>query len=73
MMPRMDGYSFAKEIRCQESFASIPIILLSANVIESSIMGEMQVDAYIKKPFDLEHVLDQVMKSVQQSPSPPKC
>ncbi len=57
MLPSMDGFSIAKEIRRLD--LKIPIIFLTARSIkEDRIKGlEIGVDDYITKPFDEEELL----------------
>ena len=54
MMPQMDGYEFAKNIRGDERSSHIPIIMLTARAAdEDKISGlETGVDDYLIKPFN---------------------
>jgi len=53
MLPGMDGLEICRSLRSQESFASIPIIILSARGSEADlILGlELGADDYVPKPF----------------------
>ena len=57
MMPKLDGFTFAKEIRKKNSF--IPIIFLTAkSMLEDKIEGlKIGADNYITKPFSTEELL----------------
>jgi DNA-binding response OmpR family regulator len=62
MMPVMDGLELCKVIRTNLEYSHIPIILLTAkNTLHSKIEGlEVGADAYIEKPFALEHLKAQI-------------
>jgi ligand-binding sensor domain-containing protein/signal transduction histidine kinase/DNA-binding response OmpR family regulator len=62
MMPVMDGLDLCKVIRTNLEYSHIPIILLTAkNTLHSRIEGlEVGADAYIEKPFALEHLKAQI-------------
>lgn len=57
MMPGMDGFEMAKEIR--KINKSIPIIFLSAKSQTSDVVKGFEIGAhdYIKKPFSIEELL----------------
>ncbi len=61
-MPVMDGYEATRQIRTFENrkLAEIPIIAMTANVFEEDQKRviEMEMDAYIPKPIDVEKMLD---------------
>jgi len=62
MMPVMDGYQLCEAIKSDALYCHIPIVLLTAKTnVESKIMGlEFGSDAYLEKPFSLEHLRTQV-------------
>lgn len=62
MMPVMDGISLCKTMKTDLQFSHIPIILLTAkNTLNSKIQGlEVGADAYIDKPFSLDHLKAQI-------------
>ena len=62
MMPVMDGYQLCEAIKTDPQNCHIPIVLLTAKTnIESKITGlEHGSDAYLEKPFSLEHLRMQV-------------
>src|ERR1051326_868233 len=60
MMPRMDGSTFAKELRNRQLVPSTPIIVVSADVNAKQKIESMGADGYITKPFDLHCLLDEV-------------
>ena len=62
MMPVMDGIELCKAIRTDLEYSHIPIVLLTAkNTLHARIEGlEVGADAYIEKPFSLEHLKAQI-------------
>lgn len=62
MMPGMDGFELCKTVKSNLEFSHVPVILLTAkNTLDSKITGlEMGADAYLEKPFDVEHLLAQI-------------
>jgi len=53
MLPDMDGFDICKEIRKNDNFANLPIIMLTAkNDVTDRILGlEFGADDYVVKPF----------------------
>lgn len=62
MMPILDGYEVCKYVKSNLEYSHIPVILLTAkNTLRSKITGlELGADAYIEKPFDVEHLFVQI-------------
>jgi CheY-like chemotaxis protein len=67
MMPRIDGYEVARQLRADPQFANIPIIMLSAKAQEDDIRKgkEVGVDEYITKPFEPDHLAAVIAKHLQ--------
>lgn len=57
-MPIMNGFELLQEIRRNDMFCHIPVIMLTVeNTLESKIKGlEYGADAYIEKPFSTTHL-----------------
>jgi len=68
MMPRIDGYEVAQQLRANPETASLPIIMLSAKAQEEDIRrgAEVGVDAYVTKPFSPEHLVRVVTEHLQR-------
>lgn len=68
MMPKMDGFSVAKEIR--EKDKKIPIIFITAKSLkEDKLKGyELGADDYITKPFDEEELLWKIKAVIRRIP-----
>ncbi|SMO95363.1 hybrid sensor histidine kinase/response regulator transcription factor [Gracilimonas mengyeensis] len=58
MMPEMDGFTFAEEVRNMSDFKLTPIILLSARAeVEDRVRGyEIGVSDYLAKPFNAQEL-----------------
>ena len=78
-MPEVDGFELLEKVRSNQQISHIPFILLTAQDSMSSKIKSLEygADAYIEKPFSLEHVRatvnnlisrrDQIHKSFQTS------
>lgn len=57
-MPLMDGFELLEKVRGDERICHIPFVLLTAQDSLSSKIKSLEygADAYIEKPFSLEHV-----------------
>ena len=71
MMPRIDGYEVAQQLRADPATAALPIIMLSAKAQEEDIRRgvEVGVDEYVTKPFSPEHlvhVVSEYLKRIQK-------
>ncbi|WP_020528367.1 hybrid sensor histidine kinase/response regulator transcription factor [Flexithrix dorotheae] len=68
MMPGMDGLSFCDHIKTNFETSHIPVILLTARVMEENeIEGyEHGADAYITKPFNTKLLIVRIEKLLEQ-------
>jgi CheY-like chemotaxis protein len=59
MMPRLDGWGAAEQLRADPQTHDIPLVLLSARAQEADLKrGErIGVDAYLTKPFDPDELI----------------
>jgi CheY-like chemotaxis protein len=58
MMPVMDGWQFRREQVRAPELAEIPVIVVSAAGRDR--IAEIEADAYLTKPVDLEQLLERV-------------
>ncbi len=60
MMPEMDGFSLAKEIRKNDQ--EIPLIFLTAKSLKEDVLEGFKIgaDDYLTKPFDSDILLEKV-------------
>lgn len=69
MMPKMDGLTFAKELKRDPSLARIPIVMLTAKAGARDMVEGINAGArsYLTKPFKSEELLGKVRKALGQS------
>jgi two-component system, OmpR family, alkaline phosphatase synthesis response regulator PhoP len=62
MLPKIDGYKVCRMLKFDEKYKEIPIIMLTARTKdEDEQLGkEVGADAYIKKPFQPEMIVDKI-------------
>lgn len=62
MLPNIDGYSVLREMRKNEKYADIPVIILSAK--EKKKVGDLfvleKIAFFIEKPFDTKDLLEKI-------------
>jgi CheY-like chemotaxis protein len=64
MMPRMDGMEFLKVLKKENAYKNIPVILMSAG---NPGNDNKDWDAFIKKPFNIDDLLDLVETKVSEA------
>ncbi|MGA0558208.1 response regulator [Larkinella sp. VNQ87] len=59
-MPRKNGIQALREIKANEQFRQIPIVVLTTSTAEEDILRtyDLGVSSYISKPFDFGTLLD---------------
>jgi CheY-like chemotaxis protein len=65
-MPQMDGREAVRRLRERPESAAIPIVLMSAVTSDASQPG---VQAFVAKPFDLDHLLWTIDRLLDESDS----
>ncbi len=63
-MPVMDGYTACREIRNQPKFKKLPVVAMTANVMESDVAKSLEagMNDHIGKPLDEEEVFKTLMR-----------
>jgi len=69
-MPRMNGWEFAREFRARHGNVC-PIAVITAAENARLRAQEIQADAWLEKPFDLEDVLALVARQLGPPAPPP--
>ncbi|MCC6177100.1 MAG: response regulator [Chloroflexi bacterium] len=64
MMPRMDGWTFARELDQRGLRPGIPLIVLTADGRAQEKGEQVGADAALAKPFDLDILLDTLARLV---------
>lgn len=59
MMPRCDGYQLLEKIRKEEKVNGLPVILMSAARLKTTVV---KPDDFLKKPFDIDTLIQAVEK-----------
>ncbi len=67
MMPKMDGFAFAREIRRRDT--NTPLIFLTAKSLKADKIEGFQIgcDDYITKPFSVEELLLRIQAVLRRS------
>lgn len=70
MMPNIDGYTTLKQIRSNQDYKNIRVILLSAKTGEADIRKgkELGADAYITKPYSIKKLTEKVEELLSENP-----
>jgi CheY-like chemotaxis protein len=67
MMPIMDGAAMGEAVRVDESFKDVPIIMTSA-ISESAVRQRFErYQAFLRKPFRIQELLDVVQNLIGRS------
>jgi CheY-like chemotaxis protein len=59
MMPLLDGFALCRAIQAEAAYHTIPVVVMSAVVGPPSSDGCRYI-GFIKKPFDLQNVVDTI-------------
>lgn len=62
MMPLMDGFQFREVQLESQELAAIPVVVMSAYGDFEKNKEKLGVEAYLKKPLDIEEVLSTIQK-----------
>lgn len=66
MMPIVDGRDMARAMSHHPDYQNIPIIMMSAAALPSPTQ-DYSYQAFIRKPFDLDHLLNTIKRVLQAS------
>ena len=63
-MPNMDGYTFVRELRADDKFGNIPVIVLTGKDQMKELFDVEGISDYIVKPVDGQDFIDKVKKAL---------
>ena len=68
-MPDIDGYTLATRIRATPSFAALPILAMTANVMRGDRERSLAAgcDGYIQKPIDIDILSMQIERYLRRN------
>jgi len=66
MMPRMDGYTFAKQLKAIPALAAVPVVILTAKTGPRDVISGINAGArfYVTKPFKTDDLVAKVRKAL---------
>lgn len=70
MMPDISGWAFRAWQRSQVEFAAIPVVVVSGQGLSPLEVAQLNVDGYLAKPLDLDHLLATVARFVPPPQQP---
>jgi two-component system cell cycle response regulator DivK len=67
-MPEVDGLTMTRELKADKTFANIPVIAITANVMRGDRERTLNAgcDGYIQKPIDVDLLPRQIVHFLQQ-------
>jgi len=71
MMPRMDGFTLAKQLKATPGLANVPVVMLTARTGPRDVIAGINAGArfYVTKPFKTEELVSKVRKALGAKPS----
>ncbi len=70
-MPRKDGLKAMSELKMKESTQHIPIVMLSASIVDQEIALDGGASYFLTKPYQGRAVVDAVNTAINKMASPP--
>jgi len=70
MMPRLDGTGFVELLRLNPSYATLPVVLVTAAYAPHEAGKRVGASAVLQKPFELDHLVETV-RELAGSPTRP--
>ena len=69
LMPETDGYEVFKRLKSDSVTADIPFIFVTASAEKSEVQAalDMGADGYIRKPFEMEELLETIDSCLNKS------
>jgi DNA-binding response OmpR family regulator len=69
-LPKMEGWEMLRQMKSSEDTSDIPVIVVSARrpQDEEHEARELRINHYVSKPFNPEHLMDLVDRTVRRRP-----
>lgn len=66
-MPEMDGLRFVSELRSEEKYRSLPVVMVTSRSVKEDILLAKQagVNGYVVKPFAPEVLIEKVEQTLK--------
>ncbi|MCX7987214.1 MAG: response regulator [Bacteroidales bacterium] len=66
LMPRINGFEFLQQLKSNDQYKDIPVVVVSALTDEETIQRTYQLGAqfFIKKPVDINQLIDIVGQTI---------
>ena len=70
-LPKMEGWEMIRQVKATPETADIPVIVVSARrpQDEEHEVRALHIDHYVSKPFNPEHLMDLVDRTVRRRPT----
>ncbi|MBU8896125.1 response regulator [Corallococcus sp. M34] len=69
LMPRMNGWEFRARQLSDAELADIPVVVVTGQGVSAREAASFGVDGYLKKPLELEQLLDEVARHAVRGPA----
>lgn len=70
-MPVMDGWTCCRSLRQSSATSDIPVIIMSADGVESAVRVDLGVEHFLSKPFELDSMLMCIRRCMVEPSGPP--
>lgn len=73
-LPKMEGWEMIRQMKSSQGTGEIPVIVVSARrpQDEEQEARALRIDHYVSKPFNPEHLMDLVDRTVRRRPAVPE-
>jgi DNA-binding response OmpR family regulator len=65
---KIEGHMLCKEIKAVEDLKHVPVVIFSTAMDIEDIAENCEADGFVKKPFDLEILINEVKKHLPLNP-----
>ena len=65
--PDFNGWGILSLLRLTEPFRRIPVIMVSGEPPDTTLIKQLKPDDYVQKPFDMSDLLARVRKAIRQN------